>query len=93
MAGEGELGRFIMDNRKEDYKELEIEAITKQDQSSGKWKVDLTIRRIGKDTIGFRNFQEKTKLFDGREEALNHGINLGRLIINGRVPGCSIQGL
>lgn len=74
------------------YKSLEIEAVPEQLADTGQWTTSLFIRRIDSDGTGWRQFSANN-CFSTREEAVANCFNLGKLIIDGKMPNCTVEGL
>jgi hypothetical protein len=70
------------------YEGYEIEARTVQLRDDGRWTVDVNLWRDsgGETTVG--QFHSGTT-FATRDEAVQHCIDFGRQIIDGKVAGCT----
>jgi len=70
------------------YEGYEIEVRTGQLQDDGRWTLDINIwRDSGSETV-VTPFSSSTT-FATRDEAVQHCINFGRQIIDGKIPGCT----
>jgi hypothetical protein len=73
------------------YEGFEIEAMPYQ-LLNGKWETGVHISRMHGDQQHIQIFPGKG-LFDTRDEAIRHSLTLGRHIIDGRIPDCSVTDL
>lgn len=71
------------------YKGYIIEANPHQLADSGRWTLNITIERHEGNQVVERSFSAAANLFDTEEEAVQHGIDFGRQIIDGQAPGCT----
>jgi hypothetical protein len=74
------------------YKEFEIKASPYQLAESGDWTLNIYItHHRGGETLE-KNFSAATT-FKTRDEAIQHCLNFGKQIIDGRVPDCTLADL
>ena len=70
------------------YEGYEIEVRTGQLRDDGRWTLDINIWRDSGSETAVTPFSSSTT-FGTRDEAVQHCINFGRQIIDGKVPGCT----
>ena len=74
------------------YKDFIIQATPYQLADSGKWAMQVYIRRDTGDSVRSRPFSA-ANTFDTKDEATVHCINFGKQIIDGQVAGCTVDDL
>ena len=74
------------------YREFEIKASPYQLAESGDWSLNIYITHHRGGETREKNFSAATT-FKTREEAIQHCHNFGKQIIDGGVPGCTLDDL
>jgi hypothetical protein len=78
--------------RTEQYEGFLIEALPNLLRDSNRWTVNGQIAYDRRGTVKTRSFSG-ADTFESEEEAVLHTLELGRQIIEGRVPGLSVDDL
>jgi hypothetical protein len=74
------------------YKDFTIEAAPYQLADSGKWAMQVYIRRHIGGSVKSKPFYTGIT-FDTKEEATRHCVEFAKNIIDGRYPNCSVDDL
>jgi len=74
------------------YKGYRIEPTPKQLRDSGEWTLEVQIARDRGRELNVRMYNARNT-FKTQEEAVAQGVRFGQRIIDGEVPGCTVETL
>ena len=74
------------------YKNYVIDAVPRRLAKPPKWQVNIIVRKIGDDEMKNRPFSAKNS-YNTKEEAIPNCFSFGMQIIDGKVPGLSVDDL